>query len=275
MGVDVRYPARLHPGVRQSGRHRGMGPGPFGVWGGHVVRIAGQAIAQHLGIDLRAPIQRGFQGFQHQNTGAFGHHHAHPPGRERPRHVRRHRSQAPEARELDLGHHIHAPGKHGVRTAITQQIQRMPDAVVPRGACGGDDHVRAFETENLGRAACHQCGRVTLQPTGLTGARGLEFLDLAHRRAQTEPDALGRNCSHGANARICQGHRTGGDRKLRGTADPVCHLGRHEGQSVEVRHFATPMHVVLRRVEGSHGPDAAAARQKPFPESLDADAQRG
>ncbi len=44
----------LHPGLAQRHPHRSSAPAPFGVRRGDVIGVARQAVADHLGIDLRA-----------------------------------------------------------------------------------------------------------------------------------------------------------------------------------------------------------------------------
>ncbi len=67
VGVDVIDRLRLQSGVRQGLPHRPDRPGGADIRRGHVVRIAGHAVAQHLGQD-RAPLFFGpAKGFQDQD----------------------------------------------------------------------------------------------------------------------------------------------------------------------------------------------------------------
>ena len=76
VGVDVIDVGRLHPGLAQRHAHREFGALAFGMRRGDVVGIAREAVADDLGIDLRATRLGVLVFLEHDDPGAFAHHEA-------------------------------------------------------------------------------------------------------------------------------------------------------------------------------------------------------
>ena len=142
--VDVH---RLDPGVVQRQPHAG-GDAVL-VRRDHVVGVAVQAVAQHLGVDPGVPGPGVLQRLQHQRRAALA---GEDPGAvpvERAALPLGQRAQPEEAGVRPAAHRVRAAGHHHVRLAGVQQVVGVADGVVA-GRTGGGERDRLTGQAQLG-----------------------------------------------------------------------------------------------------------------------------
>ena len=172
-----------------------------------MVRVVRRAVAEDLGVDLRAALLRGLELLEHEHARALAHHEAGARRVERPRRARRvlvlgdepaHRAEAGEDQRVHA--RLGAAGEHRVRAAALDQLRRLADGVRAGGARRHRRVVRAAEAERDRELAARRVGehardegRRDAREPALAQHVGLldDADEAADRRAEEDPDARG------------------------------------------------------------------------------------
>ena len=152
--VDVADLGRLDARVVDRGPHRAGRALAGRVGLGHVRRVGRHAVADQLGVDLRAARLRALELLEHDRAGGLAHHEPVAVGVERPRGAlrvvvapreRAHRVEAGDADARDR--RLAAAGDHRVGAAEADRVERVADRHVRGGAGGALAHQRALGAE--------------------------------------------------------------------------------------------------------------------------------
>ena len=145
VGVDIVDVRRVQPGALQRRLHGAEAAVAVRCRRGHMVGVAGQAVADHLGVNLGAPLLGVFQLFQDDDTGPLAHHETVAVLVPRPRRagrlvveVGRQRLGLGEAGQADAADgRLRAAGDHHVGIVECDQPRGIADGV-RAGRAGGD-----------------------------------------------------------------------------------------------------------------------------------------
>ena len=263
----------------------GDGPGALGglgVGGGHVVGVAGGAIACQLGVDLCAAGLGVLHLLQNKHAGALTHDEAAAPlveGQGGVQGVLR-GGQGLHVGEAGSGQRIHrglgAAGDHGVGVAVADETHGLANGVTAGGA-GRDhgqgralaaiahgDHAGGHVGDHAGdKVGGHAAGALFQQLLMLRHEGG----DAADAGADVDAEAL---AVHGAgDAAVLHGLHSGGHGKL-GVDIAVHHVQLfHVVLGLKVPDLSGHLDLVVGGIELGDGADAALAGDEGIPESLD------
>ena len=153
VGVDVVDVRRVDPGLADGALHGAKAAVAVVGGRGDVEGVAGEAVADHLGVDLRAARLGVLQLLEHQGAGALAHDEAvavlvigaRAPGRVVVE-VGRHGAAGDEAGDADLAdRRLRAAGDHDVGVAVLDEAHGVAHRVGARGAGGDHRVIRALE----------------------------------------------------------------------------------------------------------------------------------
>ncbi|MNY00959.1 hypothetical protein D3C86_1334700 [compost metagenome] len=113
----------------------------------HVVRVAGQSVAQDLGVDPRATGQGAVERLEQKQTGPFARQDALAVLVEWLADLRRDGAQPVEAGECLAAYRVRAAAQHGVRIAEPDAVIGIADGVVAGRACRGEGDGSAAQAQ--------------------------------------------------------------------------------------------------------------------------------
>ena len=152
--VDVVNLIGTDTGRRDRRVHHAEGAIAVLRWRGHVIRVTGHAIADHLGVNRRAAALGELEFLEHHHAGAFAQHEAVAVLLERTARARRivvARRQGAQRGKTANPHRTHrrfsAARDHGVGRAALDNLERVTDRVRRRRACGAGRQVGALRAE--------------------------------------------------------------------------------------------------------------------------------
>ena len=252
-----------------------------------MVRVVRGAVAEHLGVDRRAPGPRGLELLQHEDARTLPHDEARTRRVERPRRERRvlllgdepaHRAEPGEDQRRDR--RLGAAGEHDVGLTAPDRRRRLADRGRAGRARGDGREVLSLEAEldrDLAARRVDEHRGDEERRDAVRPALGEDLLllddrrDPADRRPDEDPDPRG---VEAVQARIVPRLLRGGDREEDVAVHPARLLGRHELAGVESAHLRGDPHRVLGGVERLDPPDAAATRDRGIPGRCGIEADR-
>ena len=248
-------------GERHRHRARRVLAGRIGL--GHVRRVGRHAVADELGVDLRAPRPRVLELLEHEHGGGLAHHEPVALVVERARRMLRivvaprERAHRVEAGDADLGdRRLGAAGEHHVRAAEADRVHRVADRHVRRRARGALAHQRPLRPELDRDPACAHVrnDRRDRERAHAVGAAreqhvvallvGLQPAD-ARRDRRAEPRGVGGDLDAGVGLGLARR----GDDHLREAVHAPRGLAVDPDRRVEVLQLAREVDVVVRVVE--------------------------
>ncbi|KAF5029068.1 hypothetical protein DSECCO2_652490 [anaerobic digester metagenome] len=281
VGVDVVHVLGADARLVDGGAHGLRHAQAVFVRGGHVVGVAGRAVAHHFCVNGGAARLGRFQRFQHQEAGAFTDDEAVAVVVERARGLgggvvvgRGQRLQCGEAGNAhgrDGG--FHAAGDHRVAAAHEDVGIGIADGMLARRTGAGGDQVGPLGPGEDGNLARRHVGdqhgdheRRDAVGAGLDefGMEDLDGLQSAKAHAQQHAHAVGVGVVDDE-AGMLDEHLAGGHRELDETVHALGLLGRHVLLWVEALDLAGDARGVLRSVEVGDGPDAGLSGHQVLP----------
>src|SRR5665213_4515677 len=304
MGVDVVDVGRDEAGAADGRFHGAVAAVAVIGRGGDVEGVAGEAVADHLGVDLRPALPRVFQLLQHQDAGALAHHEAVAVPVIGPGcaggivvEVGGHGPAGDEPGDADLAHRRLRPaGDHHVGVAPLDEPHGVAHGVGAGGAGGDHRMVGTLEVVaygNLSRGEVDQ-GRGNEERADPPGTFLVQFYGgvgdgrkSADPRADIDPGTAAIRLVLRRPAGIAHRLVGGGHGVEDEIIDPALVLRAHHLPGVEgardigaaasapidAGNFAGDLAGVVGRIEGGDPAGPRTAGENGFPGGLDAPAQ--